>query len=161
MDKRSFLFACALSVVGLGLLVCFPLLASPPAEAATAAPVEESCSLTCRASVAPPDGPAPLTVEFTASVTATGCSGSPTWTWNFGDGQTSHEQNPTHTYTTPGTFTFTMSVTQSGLTCSLSGTVTATGGGPLCGDFNGDGVVTIGEVQKAINGFLGLPSYCN
>ena len=34
------------------------------------------------------------------------------------------------------------------------------GAGPICGDCSGDGTVTIGEVQKVINAFLGLSLIC-
>ena len=58
--------------------------------------------------------PAPLVVDFSASVTAgenpltvdftdlsSGATGTG-WSWDFGDGGTSPLQNPTHTYTLPG-----------------------------------------------------------
>ena len=52
-------------------------------------------------------GPAPLTVEFTAVTTGV----VDTVLWDFGDGATSTDLNPSHIYTSPGAFTVSFSVT--------------------------------------------------
>jgi PKD repeat protein len=98
-------------------------------------------------------GVVPLAVDFTSAALVTDCTGTPTFAWTFGDGTTSAEQNPSHTYLAPGPFTWALAVTVEGVTCGKTGTVTV--GPGLPGDGNGDGVVSIGEVQQAINMFLG------
>jgi len=57
----------------------------------------------------PLNGPAPLDVAFTCTVT--GGDAPLTFEWDFGDGTTSTEQNPAHTYADPGTFIATCLVT--------------------------------------------------
>jgi N-acetylneuraminic acid mutarotase len=120
-------------------------------------PEPGQCTLTCTASAAPTSGTAPLTVNFTGTATATGCAGAVDWQWVFGDGEISSQQNPSHTYASPGTFDWVMTAAVDGQTCTQTGTITATpGGGGMPGDCDGNGSVSIGEVQKAINMFLGL-----
>jgi hypothetical protein len=92
-------------------------------------------------------------VAFTAALTPSNCTGEATYTWAFGDGQTSVEQNPSHIYTNAGIFSWTMTATVQEVACSKTGTVTVEPGLP--GDCDGDESVSIGEVQKAINMFLG------
>lgn len=87
------------------------------------------CTLTCQAAANPTSGAPPLTVNFTATANASGCSGTPSFSWDFGDGGTSTEQNPSHTYTTEGTFNWTLTVTVDNKTCTKSGTVTVSQGG--------------------------------
>ena len=98
------------------------------------------------------------------------------------------EKDPVHLYAAPGKYDWTLTVEMDGASCARSGSVTVQatvpgdcdGNGvvsigevqkainmflgtlaPSCGaDCNGDGVVSIGEVQKVINGFLGLNSSC-
>jgi PKD repeat protein len=115
--------------------------------------VAEPCIVICEASASPTSGSAPLAVAFAASATASNCSAQPTYSWAFGDGGASAEQNPNHTYAGAGTFFWSLSVSADGVTCTHSGTVTVEPGLP--GDANGDGVVSVGEVQQAINMFLG------
>jgi PKD repeat protein len=81
--------------------------------------------------------------------------GGTTYAWTFGDGGTASQQNPNHTYASAGTYTWTMIASWDGKTCSKSGAVSATGSGGTPGDCDGSGTVSIGEVQKAINMFLG------
>jgi PKD repeat protein len=114
--------------------------------------VREPCVLACDATV-PATAPQAQPVAFQAQATATNCSGATTYSWAFGDGATSTEQNPTHIYAAAGSYNWTLTVTAEGETCTRIGTV-ALGGIP--GDCNGDGSVSIGEVQKAINMFLGI-----
>jgi len=88
-------------------------------------------------------GPAPLTVRFSG-----GGTGNPkSWFWTFGDGGTSAEQNPVHTYGVPGNYTvnLTVSTATGSATLSRPGYITVTA--PK-GDFNGDGVVDIGDVAR-------------
>ena len=85
------------------------------------------CSFTCTASASPESGSAPLQVNFSATVSGSGCSGSPSYSWNFGDGNTSSEQNPVHTYSQDGTYNWTLTVLWGGQTCQKSGTITVGG----------------------------------
>ncbi|MGA9752084.1 MAG: C25 family cysteine peptidase [Acidobacteriota bacterium] len=83
-----------------------------------------TCSLSCSAS-----GPSNLmvneTAAFTAAATPSNCSSSTvTYDWGFGDGSAhSSDQNPTHAYTSAGTYTWTMTASDSGTTCSQTGTI--------------------------------------
>jgi len=61
------------------------------------------------ANVNPAQGPAPLTVAFTAAVT--GGQAPFTYAWAFGDSTSSSEQNPAHTYATAGSFKVILTVT--------------------------------------------------
>lgn len=54
-------------------------------------------------------GTAPLTVDFTSTVT--GGDGEYSYSWTFGDGDTSTASNPEHTYDEAGTYTVTLVVT--------------------------------------------------
>ena len=119
-------------------------------------PTGGGCSLACTASATPASGPAPLAVIFAATATATGCTGAPAYSWTFGDGASSSQQSPSHTYGAAGTYTWNLTATADGQSCTKSGTVVATSSSRKPGDCNGDGTVSIGEVQKAINMFLGL-----
>jgi hypothetical protein len=112
-----------------------------------------ACILTCTATVTPGSGTAPLDVEFWASADSVGCGGPVVFSWVFGDGSTSSGQTPSHTYASAGTFSWTLTVAADGETCTKTGTITLMPGRP--GDCDGDGQVSIGEVQKAINMFLG------
>ncbi|HXR04619.1 MAG TPA: leucine-rich repeat protein [Verrucomicrobiae bacterium] len=53
----------------------------------------------------PTNGPAPLTVSFTAAAVDNADNPVTNWNWDFGDGSTSTAQNPSHLYTTIGAFT--------------------------------------------------------
>lgn len=115
------------------------------------------CSLSCTASASPSVGGAPLQVVFTGTAQATGCAGAPTYAWAFGDGATSAAQNPTYTYSNAGTYDWSLTVTADGQSCSRAGTVTVLPSGTTPpGDCDGDGSVSIGEVQRAVNMFLGV-----
>ena len=121
--------------------------------------VQAECLLTCQANAAPASGKAPLEVAFTSVVNSADCQGDFTFIWDFGDGQFSPQQNLRHTYRTAGTFQWTLTVQIGGKTCAQGGTISVSGGLP--GDCDGDGTVSIGEVQKAINMFLGtVPPAC-
>lgn len=85
------------------------------------------CSFTCSATASPESGSAPLQVSFTAAVSGSGCSGSPSFQWNFGDGGSSTEQNPVHTYQQNGTFNWNLTVSWAGQSCQKSGTISVGG----------------------------------
>ena len=57
--------------------------------------------------VAPQEGYAPLTVQFTDTSTGNVTS----WLWDFGDGNNSTSQNPSHEYSSSGTYTVRLTVT--------------------------------------------------
>lgn len=86
--------------------------------------VAPGCELTCQGSASPSTGEAPLTVAFSASASATDCSGAPVFAWSFGDGFSSAQQNPNHTYAAAGTYPWELTVTADGRACSRSGSVT-------------------------------------
>ena len=117
------------------------------------------CSLECSASADPTSGQSPLQVRFASTFSSANCSGQPEFNWSFGDGQNSSEQNPAHTYAKAGVFTWSVTVTADGESCGRGGTVEILQRAP--GDCDGDGAVGIGEVQRAINMFLGIaPPEC-
>lgn len=147
-----------------------------------------ACLLACEASVTPPSGALPLTVGYSVSATAEHCTQPQVVLWDFGDGTTSSAPSGTHTYGSPGTYAWKVDVTSGKGTCRVEGSLELRPGlpgdcdgdgsvsigevqkavtmflglvSPDCGvDCNGDGTVSIGEVQKVINAFLGLPSSC-
>jgi PKD repeat protein len=86
------------------------------------------CSVTCTASADPASGEAPLTVNFTSSVTQTpdNCAGAVSYFWAFGDSTNSIEQNPSHTYLAAGDYTWTFTATAGNTTCTKTGMVTVT-----------------------------------
>jgi PKD repeat protein len=94
---------------------------------------------------------------FIGDASAANCTGEPAYDWNFGDGS-SHGalQNPSHTYTVAGSFTWTLTVTVADQVCTKTGTVNVQAVRP--GDCDLGGTISIGEVQKAINMFLGVAS---
>ena len=131
-------------------------------------------------------------VTFESVINHPQCLEAPSRLWDFGDGGISSDANPAHGYSVPGCYTWTLTVTADGVTCMSAGAVEVSetvsptipgdcdGSGdvsigevqkainmflgtlaPGCGvDCNGNGTVSIGEIQKVINGFLGLPSSC-
>jgi PKD repeat protein len=116
--------------------------------------VLEPCTLSCEASASPAAGAAPLAVAFAAIASPSHCAGAVSFLWAFGDGATSTEQNPGHTYAVAGSYNWTLTGTADGKTCTKTGTVVVSPRIP--GDGDGDGTVSIGEVQQAVNMFLGL-----
>jgi len=114
-----------------------------------------TCTVVCTASADPTSGAPPLIVNFSSSATADGCTTSATFSWDFGDGGTSSDQYPSHTYDANGSYTWTMTAQADGVTCVETGTITVSDGTILPGDCDGNGSVSIGEVQRAINMFLG------
>ena len=114
-----------------------------------------TCTLDCSAMV-PAAGTTGEAIVFSSTYSAPNCTGSPIFAWTFGD-QTapSMTQNVSHTYAAAGTYNWNLTATINGLACIHSGSITISTPGAKPGDCNGDGTVSIGEVQKAINMFLG------
>lgn len=111
-----------------------------------------SCTLSCTASASPVSGAAPLNVTFSATATATDCSGTPSYDWDFGDGSShSTVQNPSHTYSSAGTWNWTMTAGVDGQTCTKTGTITATSASThsITGSVGGD---TAGGVTMRLSG---------
>jgi len=110
------------------------------------------CILTCSAWTE--DAGASLSVGFLKDIRAEGCTEAPAVLWEFGDGVTSPEAEPVHRYDAPGTYAWRMTATADGVSCIHEGTVSVQPVVP--GDGNGDGIVSIGEVQQVMNMYLGL-----
>ena len=120
------------------------------------------CTMTCTALATPSSGTPPLTVSFTAAAITENCTGAPSFLWSFGDGAESSEQSPSHTYGSEGSYSWKVTVTLGELTCEKGGTIQVTAVLRIPGDCDGDGSVSIAELQRAINMFLGLaPPDCN
>ena len=115
--------------------------------------VSGPCTLACDASASVDHGDKPLEVAFSSTTTQSNCADNLTVAWDFGDGTTSAEQSPVHTYTTSGSFTWTFTALSGEARCTKSGTILVESGLP--GDCDGSGTVSIGEVQRVINMFLG------
>jgi hypothetical protein len=113
------------------------------------------CALTSLAQV--PDSAATYReIPFTAVVSPAGCNGERTFEWNFGDGSpTSEAMYAAHAYQVPGQFEWTLCAAMAGTDPIFHSGAIQVAPGPLPGDCDGDGTVSIGEVQKAINMFLG------
>ncbi|EHQ36135.1 lectin like domain-containing protein [Methanoplanus limicola] len=104
--------------------------------------VRTTGTLSANFTASPLSGAAIRQVNFTDLST-----GSPdTWTWDFGDGLTSSEQNPVHNYTSSGKYSVTLTVSEDGVTGSVTETDYITV--YKKGDFNGNGFVDIGDVSK-------------
>ena len=85
------------------------------------------CGLTCEASSSLASGLSPLTVAFTSTAAAEGCTQAASYSWKFGDGGTSADQNPSHTYAAGGEYVWQFTAVAGGSTCSKSGTVNVCG----------------------------------
>ena len=114
--------------------------------------ISQPCTLECGVTT-PTSARAGSPVPFKASSTSSGCSGEVSYLWDFGDGATGAGMETSHTYSAAGTFTWTMRAKIQGISCTRTGQITISAAIP--GDCDGDGAVSIGEVQKAINMFLG------
>jgi len=117
--------------------------------------VTSGCAVVCSAMAEPTSGEPPLTVDFSSTATANGCASSAAFHWDFGDGATDDDQYPSHTYGANGTYTWTMTASADEAECVETGTVVVSDGSVLPGDCDGNGSISIGEVQRAINMFLG------
>jgi VWFA-related protein len=83
--------------------------------------------LSCSFSSSVTSGSAPLTVQFTPTVS--GASGSESYSWDFGDGSTSTDRSPTHVYSTAGEYETALKVTDGSACCISSGHVSVSQGG--------------------------------
>ncbi|MGA9753095.1 MAG: PKD domain-containing protein [Acidobacteriota bacterium] len=83
------------------------------------------CTVTSSASV-PASAVAGTPVAFSASATASYCSGTPSYAWTFGDGGTSSIQSPSYTYASAGTYAWSVTATVGGQSSTSSGTITVT-----------------------------------
>ncbi len=84
-----------------------------------------SCAVTITAVAAPSTIVVGQSVTFSASVTASGCTGSVGYDWAFGDG-TPHSTlaSPSHAYSVPGTYTWTLTAALAGASATASGAIT-------------------------------------
>lgn len=113
------------------------------------------CSVDCTANV-PSCTKRGTPVSFLSLTQSSSCTGETSYAWGFGDGSTSIEQNPAHTYLESGAYTWTLTVSVDGQSCSQTGAIYVNRSQGIPGDCDGDGQISIGEVQKAINMFLGV-----
>jgi PKD repeat protein len=120
---------------------------------------QKVCALACSATV-PLTGKTGEPVSFLSQAIADWCLGDVTTEWDFGDGTPAGgAANESHVYTAAGTYAWKVGASLGGNRCARAGFITIAPGMP--GDCDGDGTVSIGEVQKAINMFLGsLPPGC-
>lgn len=120
------------------------------------------CKVSCVAACGSTSPVLQSPVSFTSSASAEGLCGTGTvaFEWDFGDGSDpSPEPSPTHIFGAAGHYIWTLTASSGGTSCVRTGTVTVTSGPP--GDCDGGGTISIGEVQKAINMFLGVvPPAC-
>jgi cytochrome c len=125
------------------------------------------------ASADPLSGPAPLTVDFTASATDPDGDDPITFEWAFGDdGATADTADATHTYVTPGTYTAEVTATDArGASASESFEITVEGVPGVCiagrsDDFGGDeldrdrwsNVIRENQDLKVEDGHLVIPA---
>jgi cytochrome c len=94
------------------------------------------------ANAAPRSGPAPLTVDFSASATDPDGDEPINFEWSFGDGETADEPVTSHTYETPGRYTARVTATDArGAAATQAFVITAEGSSecpPGCtDDFDG------------------------
>jgi PKD repeat protein len=122
-------------------------------KAGTIVITQPTCTVGCTASV-PLTAVALTPFSFAGEATLTNCAGAPAFFWTFGDGGTSSVSSGTHTYATPGSYDWVLEVMADGIMCVRTGTVAVEAGLP--GDGDGNGIVSIGEVQQSINMFLGI-----
>jgi PKD repeat protein len=102
----------------------------------------------------PTNGPAPLTVSFTAAAVDNGGNPVTNWNWNFGDGSTSTAQNPSHTYTVIGTFTAAVVETNSGgiLAAGAAATIQSTPPRPGISGFSISGANLVLDATNGVSG---------
>ena len=90
------------------------------------------CTVTCSAS-GPATAVAGTPVSFSASATASYCSGTPSYAWSFGDGGTASGQNPSHTYASVGTYVWSVTASVDGQSSTSSGTINVSAPAPAFG----------------------------
>ena len=86
--------------------------------------IAPSCSVTCDASAAPLAGTTETAFTFTATLSTTGCTGTPFYEWDFGDGTMGDNLAVvTHTYVTQGVYNWTLWSMVDGVSCTKTGRV--------------------------------------
>jgi PKD repeat protein len=82
------------------------------------------------ASATPSVGLVPLTVDFEAAATASGCTGPVNFAWSFGDGSpVLSGKRVAHTYRSAGTFNWSLTMTVDAETFTSTGQITVVGSG--------------------------------
>lgn len=120
------------------------------------------CTLSCEAA-APSLGITGAVMSYVAASAYPigACQGSISYEWDFGDNTPKvTQENPFHSYAAAGAYTWTMTAKVGDLICFKAGTILISNPTNLPGDCNNDGQVSIGEVQKVINIFLGISHGC-
>jgi len=107
------------------------------------------------------NGPAPLTVTFSAANVDSATNPISSWNWDFGDGTTSTGQNPAHTYTAVGSYSPVLTATNSlGLMISVTNPpITATIVIPFTYVTNGNSITLTG--YTGTNGVATIPATLN
>jgi hypothetical protein len=106
----------------------------------------------------PTNGPAPLTVSFTAAAVDNAHNPVTNWNWDFGDGSTSAAQNPSHIYTATGVFTAAVVETNSA-GIPLAGAAATIQSTPLQPGISAFSIAGVNLVLDATNGQSGLTYY--
>ncbi len=116
------------------------------------------CTVTSSASV-PASAVAGTPVSFSASATASYCSGTPSYAWTFGDGGTASGQNPSHTYASAGTYAWSVTATVSGQSSTSSGLISVTAPAPAFGSVSVVGLKKGVQVNWTMTSEGGVASY--
>jgi len=106
----------------------------------------------------PTNGPAPLTVNFTAAAKDNANNTVTNWNWDFGDGTTGTAQNPSHLYPAVGAFTAAM-VESNSLGLPVAGMAANIQSLPLQPGVSGFSLAGSNAVIKATNGWSGRTYY--
>lgn len=117
-----------------------------------------ACSLAnVIAGAVPSSGPAPLNVNFNATLATANCPAF-TCSWSYGDGPQTPVLGctPSHVYQNPGNYTATLTLTRSGTTetATKQVSISVSQAAPQCklpGDVNGDNRVDISDLSKMAN----------
>jgi PKD repeat protein/N-acetylneuraminic acid mutarotase len=121
------------------------------------------CVVTCEANVSATSGTVPLSIDFSASSTATGCASGVTYLWDFGDATTSTSQTVNHSYTLAGTYTYSLTATaDTTITCTKTGTITASNPGDCTITCTASAAPTSGSAPLVVNFFsTATPANCS
>lgn len=106
----------------------------------------------------PTNGPAPLTVSFTAAAADNANNPVTNWNWDFGDGSTSTAQNSSHLYTATGVFTASVMETNN-LGIPLAGTAATIQSTPTQPGFRAFSISGSNLMLDATNGQAGRTYY--
>ncbi|MGB9693353.1 MAG: PKD domain-containing protein [Fervidobacterium sp.] len=107
--------------------------------------VSQTQGLNCTISASPTSGTAPLTVNFSATVS--GGISPYSYSWNFGDGGSSTFQNPAHTFQNSGAYNVVLTVTDSTTPTHLSTSKNITI------NVSASGVYSISGTVRTYNGY--------